>query len=269
MEYLTCEPTLCSSQDAPAYLIIAAGLSAWAASKPSTIPVHKGESIYDGDGKAVDEGVYRAIAAFTTVVALTYCHQQGKPLPSSSIKIDQTFSSIENMLIMMGRVDRHGAPEEQAVYVLNKLWILFADHEMTNSTAAFLNATSCLSDPVSACVASVSSGNGPLHGGAIDLTYKLFQQMGDADGVRRHMADVRAKKCRLMGVGHRVYRTVDPRIPYIRSVMTELEAGQKSQSALLEVALEIERTVRTDPYFTSRNLNINADLYSSFVYAAL
>lgn len=269
MTCLTCPPTLCYSQDAPAYLIIAAGLSAWAASKPNTIPVYKGESIYDKDGKTVDEGVYRALAAFTTVVALTYCHQQGKSLASSSTKIDQTLSSIENMLIMMNRVDRHGAPEKRAVYVLNKLWILFADHEMTNSTAAFLNATSSLSDPISACIASVSSGNGPLHGGAIDITYKLFEQLGNADGVRRHMADVRAKKCRLMGVGHRVYRTVDPRIPYIRSVMEELGAGQTSQNALLEVALEIERTVRTDPYFVSRNLNINADLYSSFVYAAM
>lgn len=249
--------------------MIAAGLSACAASKPDNIPVHRGESIYDKDGKAVDDGVYRALAAFTTVVALTYCHQKGKPLPSSSTKVDQTLSSIENMLIMMKRVDHHGAPEKRDVYVLNKLWILFADHEMTNSTAAFLTSTSSLSDPISACAAAVSSGNGPLHVGAIDITYKMFQKMGNVDGVRRHMADVRAKKCRLMGVGYRVYRTVDPRVPHIRSVMTELGAGQAAQNPMLEVALEIESTVRTDTYFTSRNLNINADLYSSFVYAAL
>ena len=213
----------------------------------------------------VDEGVYTTLAAFATVVAATYCHQQGRQL---LLKADPMLSSIENMLVMMGRADRSGKHDKHEAATLNKLWVLFADHEITNSTAAFLNATSCLSDPISACIASVASGNGPLHGGAIDLAYKAFRQMRNKDGVRKHIDDVRAKKCRLMGVGHRIYRTVDPRIRHLRSMMAELEVGV-SENPLLEVAMEIDRTVATDPYFTTRNLSINADLYSSFVYAAL
>ncbi|KAH6658759.1 citrate synthase [Truncatella angustata] len=251
--------------DTPAYLVIAAGLSAWVASHPNTIPVYRGDSIYQKDANAVNDGVGRAIAAFTTVVALTYCHQQGRPF---DFKVDPALSSIENLLVMIGRVDHCGLPEKQTALVLNKIWILFADHEMTNSTAAFLNATSCLSDPMSALVAAVASANGPLHAGAIDLAYKGFEKMGNVSGVGRHMDDVRAKKCRLMGVGHRVYRTADPRISYLRSIMGDLEATT-SQNRLLEVALEIDRIVATDSYFTSRALSINADLYSSFVYAAL
>ncbi|KAI1386457.1 citrate synthase [Hypoxylon trugodes] len=248
------------SPDAPAYLIVAAGLTAWAASDPDSVPVYRGYSIYEKDSNAVDEGIYRSLAAFATVVAIMACHQQGKPFTPHA---DPTLSTIENMLIMMGRPH-----DRQAASALNKLWILFADHEITNSTAAFLNATSCLSDPISACVASVASGNGPLHGGAIDLAYKRFKQMRNKEGVRKHMADVKAKKTRLMGVGHRVYRTIDPRIPHLHSIMADLETNV-SQNPLLDVVLEIDRTVAEDPYFTSRKLSINADLYSSFAYAAL
>ena len=253
-----------NSPDAPAFLMVAAGLSAWAASNPGTVPSYAGYDIYNG-GNGVEEGIYRVLAAFPVVVAITYCHQQERKFvavnnPSNSV--------IENMLVMMGQVDAGGRPSKKAVHVLNKLWILFADHEMTNSTAAFLNAASAHSDPLSSCVASVASGNGPLHGGAIDLAYKSFEQLKDKEGVKAHMANVRDKKCRLMGVGHRVYRTVDPRLQYIRSLMAELETSE-AQSPLLEVAMEIDRTVSEDPYFTKRKLSINADLYGSFVYAAL
>ncbi|KAF2994740.1 hypothetical protein E8E14_002404 [Neopestalotiopsis sp. 37M] len=252
-------------KDTPAYLIIAAGLSAWAASYREKSLVHGKDSISQQNSDAVDDGVYNSIAAFTTVVALTYCHQQDKPFVPH---VKPTYSVIENLLIMMSRVDHCGVPEKQTVSILNRIWILFADHEMTSSTAAFLNAVSCLSDPISALVAGVASANGPLHAGAIDLAYKRFEQMGNVIGVRKHIADVREKRCRLMGVGHRIYRTADPRIQYLRSLMSELGTAT-SRNPLLEVAIEIDRIVATDSYFTSRGLNINADLYSSFVYAAL
>lgn len=253
------------SADAPPFLIIAAGLSAWAASQPSTIPTYVGDSIYEKGAQVVDEGIYRSFAAIYTVVALTYCRQQGIAV---SHKVDASLSGIENMLKMMGRVDSSGQADRRTVNAINKLWILFADHEMTNSTSAFLNAASSFSDPISSLVASVASANGPLHAGAIDVAYKRFKQMRNKDGVQKHMADVRDKKCRLMGVGHRVYRTVDPRIQYLRTIMAEFET-RVQENPLLEVALEIDRTVATDPYFTSRNLSINVDLYGSFVYAAL
>ncbi|KAF2197442.1 citrate synthase [Delitschia confertaspora ATCC 74209] len=253
------------SPDAPAFLMIAAGLSAWVAANPETVPTYAGHSLYDSDPQAVDSGVYRTLAAFATVVSLTYCHQQGIPFVPNA---DPTLSGVENVLVMMGRVDRYGIPDKQAVYIFNKLWILFADHEMTNSTATFLNSSSTLSDPISSIVASVASANGPLHAGAIDLAYKSFKQLKNKQGVRSHIADVQQKKCRLMGVGHRVYRTVDPRIQYLRSLMEEL--GPKvEENPLLEVALEIDKIVRTDEYFLKRRLSINADLYSSFVYAGL
>lgn len=76
------------------------------------------------------------------------------------------------------------------------------------------------------------------------------------------------KKLRLMGVSHRVYRTVDPRVNYLRELMSELEP-QVTGNPLLKAAKGIEGAVLNDNYFVSRELSINADLYGPFVYAAL
>lgn len=251
---------------APAFLIISAGLAAWAASDPTKIPVHAGDRIYLGNMDAVDAGVYRSLAALVTVTAMTSCHQQKKTFIAQS---DPNLSFIDNMLLMMDRTDRFGNVDKKSSDAINRLWILFADHEMTNSTAAYLHASSSLSDPVSSMVTAISACAGPLHAGAIDLAYKRFAEISATEGgVKKHIEDVKAKKFRLMGVGHRVYRTVDPRVGYLRDMMSRFENEVKG-NPLLDIAKEIESAVFNDEYFVSRKLSINADLYGSFVYAAL
>lgn len=251
---------------APAYLIISAGLAAWAAADPTKIPVHAGDRIYLGKMDSVDAGVYRSLAALMTVVAMTSCHQQKQTFVAQA---DPSLSPIDNMLIMMGKVDRYGNADRKYSKAINQLWILFADHEMTNSTAAYLHAASSLSDPLSSMVTGISACAGPLHAGAIDLAYKRFAEIRNSEGgVKQHIEDAKNKKLRLMGVGHRVYRVLDPRVPHLREMMSKFEA-QVNDNPLLEVAKEIENAVFNDEYFTSRKLSINADLYGSFVYAAL
>ncbi|KAL1655686.1 hypothetical protein SLS61_001708 [Didymella pomorum] len=251
---------------APAFLVISAGLAAWAASDPTKIPVHAGDRVYLGNMEAVDAGIYRSLAALATVVAIVSCHQQNKPFIA---RADSNFSLIDNMLLMMGYTDRSGAVETKISSAMNKLWILFADHEITNSTAAYLHAASSLSDPISCMVSAISACAGPLHAGAIDLAYKRFAEIHATEGgLKRHIEDAKAKKLRLMGVGHRVYQTVDPRVSYLREMMSEFQSEGVS-NPLLKVAKGIEDAVFNDDYFVSRKLSINADLYGSFVYAAL
>ena len=170
---------------------------------------------------------------------------------------------------MMGVVEEgSGLPSQKVVDCLERLWILYLDHEMTNSTTAFLHVASTLADPISCCTAYVASGNGPLHAGAVDLAYGNLQRLGTPEGVPGLIADVKAKKYRLYGYGHRIYKTVDPRIKFIKTMLDELSEG-KNDNPLLAVALEIDRIASTDEYFTSRNLKANADLYGCFVYTAL
>lgn len=170
---------------------------------------------------------------------------------------------------MMGFVEEDSQlPSPKVIDCLERLWVLYLDHEMTNSTTAFLHVASTLADPISCCTAYVASGNGPLHAGAVDLAYKNLQRLGTPDGVPTLIADVKAKKYRLFGYGHRIYKTVDPRTKFIRAMLDEL-SERENDNPLLAVALEIDRTASKDEYFTSRNLKANADLYGCFVYTAL
>jgi citrate synthase len=254
------------SPNAETYLMIASGLSAWAAANPQFIPVCAGEKTYLGNTKATDEAICRTIAAAMTVTAIVSCHQEGRAF---AVDVDPALSPIDNMLRMMGRVDEHRNADSKMSATINKLWILFADHEMTNSTAAFLHASSTLSDPISSSASAILGAQGPLHVGAVDLAFKGLRQIHESSGgVKQYLEDVKAKRCRAMGVGHRVYRTEDPRTVYLKQLMSQFPA-EFANNPLLRVAKAIDDAVQHDEYFTSRKLSVNADLYGSFVYVAL
>ncbi|CAD6439710.1 b53e404c-d722-49ca-985c-85d82e541795 [Sclerotinia trifoliorum] len=177
------------------------------------------------------------MSALSVVIALTSCHQQGKQFRPP----DARNSFVGNQLFMMGIVNpKTGKPESWTKRQLNKLWIIYADNEMTNSTAAFLHITSTLADPISG-------------------SYRSFQQIGPKENVAKLIADVKAKKQRLFGYGHRIYKAVDPRIYHLRKMMDDL-AGRAASNPLLSIAMEIDRIASQDTYFTSRNLKANADL---------
>jgi citrate synthase len=254
------------NHDAETYLMIAAGLSAWAASNPQSIPVCAGDKIYLGKTEATDEAICRTIAALMTVTAIVSCYKEERTFTAD---IDSNVSPIDNMLRMMGRVDEQGNADKKTSATINKLWILFADHEMTNSMAAFLHASSTLSDPISSSASAILSAQGPLHAGAVDLAFKRFGEItGSSGGVKQHLEDIKAKKYRAMGVGHRIYRTEDPRTVYLKQLISQF-AVEFASNPLLEVAMAIDDAVQHDEYFTSRKLCVNADLYGSFVYSAL
>lgn len=215
--------------------------------------------------ETIDKAVIRTISSMAVVVSLVYCHQRNKNLTPP----DPNRSFIANVLLMMGFVEESNKlPSPKVIDCLERLWILYLDHEMTKSTAAFLHAASTLTDPISCCMAYIASGNGPLHAGAVDLAYNSLARLGTPDKVSGLIADVKAKKCRLFGYGHRIYKTVDPRTKFIRAMLDELSENSKD-NPLLAVALEIDRIASKDEYFTSRKLKANADLYGCFVYTAL
>lgn len=246
--------------------MIIAGLSAYVASDPESQAIHGGEKQYLKDMKAVDKAIIHSLAAAAVVNALVYCRRhERKHTPA-----DPNSSFVGNILLMMGFVDESTRkPDEKAVKGLERLWVLYADHEMANSTAAFLHVASTLTDPISCIIASTCSGFGPLHGGAIDLAHKLYKRTGTPENVPQLIADVKAKKFRLSGYGHRVYRSIDPRSRLMRSMLEEQLSEEVKGNRLLAVALEIDRVASQDRYFTSRNLKANADLYGTFIYTTL
>lgn len=252
--------------NAPPCTMVLAGLAGYASSVPGSIPITANKAfMYQGDMKVVDEAIIRTMSAMAVVVALVYCHQHGEELAPP----DPNRSFISNILLMMGFEKRHNkVPISRVLEYMERLWILYSDHEMSNSTSAFLHVASTLADPISCCTAYVAAGSGPLHAGAIDLAYKTFARLETPDRVPAHIAEVRARQSRLFGYGHRIYKTVDPRSKFISKMLAELQ-GESKDEALLAVAVEIDRIASKDDYFTSRNLKVNADLYGCFVYTAL
>ena len=109
-----------------------------------------------------------------------------------------------------------GKPDSKHVDCFERLWVLHTDHELTNSTAAFLHVASTLADPFTCYITSIAAAYGPLHGGAIETVLKIIQRVRNRENVPQLIEDVKAKKYRLAGYGHRMYKTDDPRSAFLQ-----------------------------------------------------
>ncbi|KAK4187743.1 putative citrate synthase [Podospora australis] len=254
-------------RDAETYPMVIAGLSAFIASDKAARDSRQSQKpTYRNDLNKADQAILRTIAYYATTIALIHCHKRNKPFT----KPDPKGSLVGNLLLMMGILDpaTGKGPDPELVACLEKLWILYADHEMTNSTAGMLHAASTLTDPTSAIMAGLVCGFGPLHGGAIDLAYKALGEIKDPKYVPGFIEVVKQKKMRLFGYGHRIYKTRDPRLALIEELI-EKSKDKVADNPLLKVALAIDRVANQDEYFVSRNLKANADLLGCFFYSAL
>ncbi|KAJ3577549.1 hypothetical protein NPX13_g3013 [Xylaria arbuscula] len=248
-------------RDAETMPMMLAGMSAFAATDEIICATrHTQKAMFQGRLEVADAALERTIGYLASTIALIYCHKNNKsftpPEPSKSL--------LGNLLWMMGVSQENPKVEE----CLNKLWILYADHEITNSTAAVLHAGSTLIDPVSATTAGLICGYGPLHGGAIDLAYEALATIGIPERVPYFIEGVKRGKGRLFGYGHRIYKTRDPRLGLIEELMGKYKEEVEA-NPLIQVSLAIDKYASQDPYFIERNLKANADLMGCFLYTAM
>ncbi|KAI1171720.1 citrate synthase [Nemania sp. FL0916] len=242
-----------------------AGLSALQSCDMNAIPAHAAKNLYMGEPKRVDDQIIRVMSSLSAITAAAYCHHMD--IPFTPPRAD--FSYIQNFLLMVGLVDKEtGVPSQRYVNVLERLWAVVADHEMTCSTAALLHTASALPDVISCLTSAYCALYGPLHGGAIEVAYKQIEEIGSVENVSAKLERVRAGKERLYGYGHRVYRVTDPRFTFIRDILDEL-SEEVSQDPLLRVAFELDRQASQDEYFISRKLRPNADFFAALAYKAL
>ncbi|KAI1811777.1 citrate synthase [Poronia punctata] len=248
-------------RDAETMPVMIAAMSAFAAADEVVCATrHRQKPVFQGQLQVADEAIVRTIGYLAATIALIYCHKNNRefkqPEPGRSL--------VGNLLWMMGVSEENSKAEE----CLNKLWILYADHEITNSTAAVLHVGSTLADPVSAVMGGIISGYGPLHGGAIDLAYEALAMIGKPEHVPAFIEGVKRGKGRLFGYGHRIYKTRDPRLSLIEELM-ETYKEELDANPLIRVSLAIDKYASKDPYFVERNLKANADLMGCFLYTAL
>jgi citrate synthase len=149
------------------------------------------------------------------------------------------------------------------------LFILHADHEQNCSTSAVRAVGSSHVDPFSAIAAGVAALYGPLHGGANEQVLRMIEHIGHPKNVPGFIDEVKSGRSqRLMGFGHRVYKSYDPRAKIVKRLADEV-FKQVGMDKDLEIALELERVALSDDYFVSRKLYPNVDFYTGLIYRSM
>ena len=210
----------------------------------------------------------RLISIIRTMAAMAYKKSIGEPV----VYPRRDLSYCANFLNMM--FDSPVAPYEirpETVKILNILLILHADHEQNCSTTAVRTLGSAQVNLYATISAGISALSGPLHGGANQAVVEMFRRIQKTGSVKAFLDQVKDKSNpqRLMGFGHRVYKTFDPRAKIIKRECHDYLAKMKISDPLLDIALEVEEAALNDDYFISRNLYPNVDFYSGIVYRAI
>jgi citrate synthase len=207
----------------------------------------------------------RLIAKVPSIAAYAFRHTIGRPyvLPDNELSYSGNFL---NMLFKM--TEPRYKPHPVLERALDVLFILHADHEQNCSTSAMRNIGSSQADPYSALAGAAAALYGPLHGGANEAVLKMLDDIGSKDNIPAFIKKVKAGEGRLMGFGHRVYKSYDPRAKIIKR-MADLVFEVTGKNPLLEMALELERIALEDDYFISRKLYPNVDFYSGLIYQAM
>lgn len=194
----------------------------------------------------------RLTARFATVVAAIDRARNGKP----AVKPRPDLNIATNFLYML----KGEMPDEFDAHVLDVALILQADHELNASTFTTRVVAGTLADMYSCVVAGLGALSGPLHGGANTAVMKMLLEIGSVDKVENYIKDALAKKKKIMGFGHAVYRTEDPRATHLRRLSKEM-GERKGDTKWYEMTARVEEVMKRE-----KGLLPNVDAYSASTY---
>ncbi|EKA62808.1 citrate synthase [Janibacter hoylei] len=226
------------------------------------------DSLDPFDPEHVEISTIRLLAKLPTIAAYAHKKSVGQPF----LYPDNSLSLTENFLRMT-----FGFPAEpyeldpEIVAALDQLFILHADHEQNCSTSTVRLVGSAHANLFNSVSAGIHALSGPLHGGANQAVLEMLQQIQAADhGAETFMKKVKNKEdgVRLMGFGHRVYKSYDPRAAIVKetahSVLEKMGGDEQ-----LEIAMKLEEIALADDYFVERKLYPNVDFYTGLIYTAM
>ena len=195
------------------------------------------------------------VAQMPSIVAKWHRVRQGLEIVPPSPK----FNTGANFLYMLTGKD----PNAESENVMDMALVLHAEHGFNASTFAARVTIATLSDMYSAITSAIGTLKGPLHGGANEGVIHMLQEIGDESRVDAYVRARLASKERIMGIGHRVYKTLDPRAPHLKRLAEKLSAkvGEPKWLRMSERIAEIMKK--------EKNLNANVDFYSATVYYSL
>ena len=224
-------------------------------------------SAYDPDAEDLtDKELAKAKAFRLTGQITTICAAWMRIVKGEEPISPRTDLSVaENFIYMMSGDE----PDDTACAALNVYLVLLAEHGMNASTFATRVVTATGSDMHSAIVAGISALKGPSHGGANSAAMKMFLDIGEVDNVVPWFEKyVKSGQRRIMGIGHRVYKSNDPRAGILQR-HAEALADSSGKRKWYEIAVKLAETARADEYFIQRNLYPNVDYYSAIVLYTL
>jgi citrate synthase len=223
------------------------------------------------DAKAIQNAparrlqIVRLIGKVATIAAYAYRHRMGLPymMPDNDLGYAGNFL---NLMFKMAEPKYHPHPVLERA--LDVLFILHADHEQNCSTSVMRGIGSSHADPYSALAGAAAALYGPLHGGANEMVLHMLREIGSVANIPGFIQRVKNGEGRLMGFGHRIYKSYDPRARVLKE-MAHKVFEVTGKNPLIDMAVELERIALQDDYFVSRKLYPNVDFYSGIIYEAM
>ncbi|MBT5925030.1 MAG: citrate synthase [Verrucomicrobia bacterium] len=210
----------------------------------------------DNTQASLQEKALKIIAQIPIVTAFFHLYRQGKPLVESRSDL----SEAANFLYL---INEGKEAEKESVDTLDMCYVLHADHGMNASTFASRVTIATLSDVYSAVTSAIGTLKGPLHGGANEAVIRMLQEIGSLENVDPFIADCLENKKKVMGIGHRVYKVLDPRALKLRKMVLKM-GEQIAEPKWIQMSDKIAEIMLHE-----KGLHANVDFYSASVYYSL
>ena len=245
--------------------VLASAVNALATFYPDTTDIN--------DSDQLDEAATIIMAKVRTIVSYIFRRRRDEPM----LYKDYARGYVADFLRMCLAVPYEPFESDPLyVHALGRLLIIHADHEQNCSTSVVRIAGSAHANLYSAVAAGINALSGPLHGGANEAVLRQLKAIRDSGKtVREFVEDAKANGTRISGLGHRVYKSYDPRAAIARQYMDQIMEREDTsklpgdERALFDVAKELESIALNDDYFISRNLYPNVDFYTGLIYRAI
>ncbi|PWG59351.1 citrate synthase [Bifidobacterium catulorum] len=243
--------------------VLASAVNALAAYHPDTVDIN--------DPGQLDAAAANIMAKVRTIVSHIWRRRRDEPL----LYPDYSRGYVDDFLRMSFAVPyTQFESDPLMVDALDKLLIIHADHEQNCSTSVVRIAGSAHANLYSAVAAGINALSGPLHGGANEAVLRQLEAIRDSGkSVREFVEEAKKEGHRISGLGHRVYKSYDPRAAiakkYLEQIMELRGDAFAGERDLLDVALELEDIALHDDYFVSRHLYPNVDFYTGLIYRAI
>ena len=211
---------------------------------------------------------HRLIAKMPTIAAMAYQYSVGRPFlyPQNNLSYTGNF-----LRMTFGNPAEPYEINPIVEKVMDRIFILHADHEQNASTSTVRLAGSSGANPFACIAAGIACLWGPAHGGANEAALEMLREIGTPDRIPHYIERAKNKDdpFRLMGFGHRVYKNYDPRAAVMQQTVREVLKELDVTDPIFDVALQLEEMALNDPYFIEKKLFPNVDFYSGVILSAI